>query len=74
MAEDAPGFPKGFSAMGPFKAAEEQRRDSGFSALYCGQAAGLAYSTTAAELTSRLAADALRHLEWMAGTIELSAH
>lgn len=59
----APAFPGAGSALGPLKKAAEARGADDFSSLWCGQGAPLCAATTAAELTRRLAADALRRLE-----------
>jgi nitronate monooxygenase len=66
LADDAPAFPKGFSAMAPLRAKAEQQGSRDFSAHYCGQSASLGYSTSASQLTLDLAADALRRLNWIA--------
>jgi len=60
MADDAPAFPRGFSAMGPLQAKAEKNGSRDFSAHYCGQSSRLGYLTSAGQLTHNLAADALR--------------
>lgn len=66
LADDAPAFPKGFSAMAPLRAKAEQQGSRDFSAQYCGQSAGLGHATSASQLTLDLAAEALRRLNCLA--------
>ncbi|UOA27867.1 nitronate monooxygenase [Pseudosulfitobacter sp. DSM 107133] len=61
VAQDAPAFPRGFSAAGPLKSAAEGHGNRDFSAHYCGQAAALAHRTTAFSLTRELASRALQN-------------
>jgi nitronate monooxygenase len=61
MSQEAPGFPKGFPATGPLRAAAEGLGKRDFSAHYCGQAAALGRRTTAFSLTRELASDALKY-------------
>jgi len=58
----APSFPKGFAAMSPLRAKAEQAGSADFSAHYCGQAAALSGPGTSAQVTKRLAKDALQCL------------
>jgi nitronate monooxygenase len=66
-----PSFPKGFTAMAPLRAMAEQAGSSDFSAQYCGQAVALSRPGTSADLTSRLATDALERLGTLAGKRQL---
>ncbi len=59
----APAFPTAGGALAPLKAAAEANRSSDFSALWSGQAAGLGQEMTTAELTRKLAEDALESFE-----------
>ena len=58
IAADAATFPRGFAALAPIRHAAEARGSADFSALYCGQAAGLAKPATAGQLTLDLATTA----------------
>jgi nitronate monooxygenase len=58
MANNAPAFPKGFTAMKPLRVMAEKAGRRDFSAHYCGQSAPLAKSTTAAGLVRNLAEEA----------------
>lgn len=60
ISQDAPAFPKGFSATAPLRAAAERIGNRDFSAHYCGQAAALGRETTAYSLTHDLAHGALQ--------------
>jgi nitronate monooxygenase len=63
ISEDAPAFPLAGGALLPLKAAAEARGLSDFTSLWSGQAAALAQALPAAELTQKLARDALRRLQ-----------
>ena len=67
MADDAPTFPKGFSALGPLRAKAETSSLRDFSAHYCGQAAALGRRSSAADLTKHLAEDAIQRLRSLSG-------
>jgi nitronate monooxygenase len=56
---EAPPFPLASAALAPIRAAAEARGEYGFGAMWAGQAAALGRSLPAAELTRKLAADAL---------------
>jgi nitronate monooxygenase len=58
LTSEAPQFPLAANAMAPLKAAAEARGDSGFSALWSGQAARLGREMSAAVLTRVLMAEA----------------
>ena len=51
----APAFPMASAALAPLRAAAEQRGDSGFTSLWCGQNLGARLEVGAAELTAYLA-------------------
>jgi len=59
MSDAAPAFPTAGGALAPLKATAEANESSDFSSLWSGQAAGLAREMTTAELTEKLAEDAL---------------
>lgn len=67
MSEAAPEFPLAANAVVPIRAAAEARGSSDFSPLWSGQAAALGRELSAAELTSRMAADALGRLSALSG-------
>lgn len=56
---EAPPFPLASAALAPIRAAAEARGEYGFGAMWAGQAAALGRLLPAAELTRKLAADAL---------------
>jgi nitronate monooxygenase len=56
---EAPPYPLASGALDPLRAAAEKRGEFGFGPMWAGQAAPLGRSLPAAELTRRLAADAL---------------
>lgn len=60
ISQNAPAFPKGFSASVPLCGAAERIGNRDFSAHYCGQAAALGRETTAYSLTHDLAHGALQ--------------
>jgi nitronate monooxygenase len=55
----APPYPLASAALAPIRIAAEQRGEFGFGPMWAGQAAPLGTSLAAAELTRKLAADAL---------------
>jgi nitronate monooxygenase len=63
ISEEAPAFPLAGGALLPLKAAAEARGLSDFTSLWSGQAAALARALPAAELTQKLAHDALGRLQ-----------
>jgi nitronate monooxygenase len=56
---EAPPYPLASAALAPIRSAAEQEGEYGFGPLWAGQAAGLGEKLPAAELTRRLAHDAL---------------
>jgi nitronate monooxygenase len=66
MSELAPAFPTAGGALAPLKARAEAAGRADFSSLWSGQAAALARETTSADLTRKLAHDALQRLAAMA--------
>nr|NUR37680.1 nitronate monooxygenase [Sphingomonas sp.] len=60
---EAPPFPLASAALAPIRAAAEQQGEYGFSPLWAGQAAALGEPLPAADLTRKLAADALALLD-----------
>jgi nitronate monooxygenase len=56
---EAPPYPLASAALAPIRAAAEIQGDYGFAPMWAGQSAPLGQSLPAAELTRRLAADAL---------------
>ncbi|MBA4341351.1 MAG: 2-nitropropane dioxygenase [Methylibium sp.] len=58
----APAFPQASAALAPLRAAAEARGSADFTPLWAGQAASLARAQPAAEITRRIAAEALRCL------------
>ncbi|MFL6730303.1 MAG: NAD(P)H-dependent flavin oxidoreductase [Sphingomicrobium sp.] len=56
---EAPPYPLASAALAPIRAAAEQRGDYGFGPMWAGQSAPLGQALPAAELTRRLAAEAL---------------
>jgi nitronate monooxygenase len=58
----APGFPRATGAVLPLRGVAETGGDTGFTALWSGQAARLAVERSAGELTGMLAAGALQRL------------
>jgi nitronate monooxygenase len=57
--EEAPPYPLASAALAPIRAAAEKQGEYGFGPMWAGQAAPLGRSLPAAELTRKLAADAL---------------
>jgi nitronate monooxygenase len=66
MSAEVPQFPLAANAVAPLRAAAEARSQSEFSPLWSGQAAALGRDMSAAELTRRLAMEALERLNGMA--------
>jgi nitronate monooxygenase len=66
MSADAPAFPTAIAGLAPLKAAAEAKGSADFSSLWSGQAAALSVEMPAAELTRKLAEDALAHLKRLA--------
>jgi nitronate monooxygenase len=60
---EAPPYPLASAALAPIRAAAEKRGEYGFGPMWAGQAAPLGKALPAAELTRKLAADALAILE-----------
>ena len=60
---EAPPYPLASAALAPIRAAAERQGDYGFGPMWAGQAAPLGQALPAAELTRKLAADALAILE-----------
>ena len=56
---EAPPYPFASAALAPIRAAAEKQGEYGFGPMWAGQAAPLGQSLPAAELTRKLAADAL---------------
>jgi nitronate monooxygenase len=61
--EEAPPYPLASAALAPVRAAAEKHGEYGFGPMWAGQAAPLGQSLPAADLTRKLAADALAILE-----------
>ncbi|MFL6736645.1 MAG: NAD(P)H-dependent flavin oxidoreductase [Sphingomonas sp.] len=61
--EEAPPYPLASGALAPIRAAAEKKNDYGFSPMWAGQAAPTGEALPAAELTRKLAADALAIIE-----------
>ena len=57
--EEAPAYPLASAALGPIRTAAEKRGEYGFGPMWAGQAAPLGQALPAADLTRKLAADAL---------------
>ena len=62
MSDSVPDFPLAAAALGPLRSKAEAAGSSHFTPLWSGQAAHLARELPAAELTKRLAAEALETL------------
>jgi nitronate monooxygenase len=60
---EAPPYPLASAALAPIRAAAEKRGEHGFGPMWAGQAAPLGEALPAAELTRKLAADALAILD-----------
>ena len=60
---EAPPYPLASAALAPIRAAAERQGEYGFGPMWAGQAAPLGQALPAAELTRKLAADALAILE-----------
>ena len=56
---EAPPYPLASAALAPIRAAAEKQGEYGFGPMWAGQAAPLGQPLPAAELTRKLAADAL---------------
>ena len=56
---EAPPYPMAGAALGPIRNAAEKTGEYGFGPMWAGQAAALGEARPAAELTRKLAADAL---------------
>jgi nitronate monooxygenase len=61
--DEAPPYPLASTALAPIRAAAEKRGEYGFGPMWAGQAAPLGQALPAAELTRKLAADALAILQ-----------
>ena len=61
--DEAPPYPLASAALAPIRAAAEERGEYGFGPLWAGQAAPLGQAFPAADLTRKLAADALAILQ-----------
>jgi len=61
--DEAPPYPFASAALAPIRAAAEKQGEYGFGPMWAGQAAPLGQPLPAAELTRKLAADALAILE-----------
>jgi nitronate monooxygenase len=66
LSSDAPAFPHSATALAPLRAAAEKAGSGDFTPMWSGQAVALAEALPAAELTRKLAADALQRLKQMA--------
>ena len=66
LSADAPAFPHAATALAPLRAAAEKNGSGEFTPMWSGQAASLARELPAAELTRKLADDALRRIRQMA--------
>jgi nitronate monooxygenase len=67
LSEDAPGFPLAAGAVMPLRAKAEAAGSGDFSPMLAGQAAALGRALAAAELTRRLADEALARMRALAG-------
>ena len=63
ISEVAPAFPLAAGALAPLRAKAETAGSGDFSPLWAGQAAGLGRAMPAAELTRKLAEEALATME-----------
>jgi nitronate monooxygenase len=66
LSDHAPAFPHAATALAPLRAAAEKNGSGEFTPMWSGQAASLAETLPAAELTRKLADDALRRIKQMA--------
>jgi nitronate monooxygenase len=66
LSSEAPAFPHSATALAPLRAAAEKTGSGDFTPMWSGQAVSLAQALPAAELTRKLAADALKRLKQMA--------
>lgn len=66
VSPDAPAFPHAATALAPLKAAAEKQGKVDFTNLWAGQALRLGTDVPAADLTRKLAADALARMTWLA--------
>jgi nitronate monooxygenase len=71
MSDQTPAFPGAGAALAPLKAAAEAKGEVDFTSLWSGQAATLAEAMPAAELTQRLAAEALHLLGNLNAAVEV---
>jgi nitronate monooxygenase len=60
---EAPPYPRASAALAPIRVAAEKQGEYGFGPMWAGQAAPLGETIPAAELTRKLAADALAILQ-----------
>lgn len=67
VSDDAPAFPHAATALAPLKAAAEKQGKADFTNLWAGQAIRLGTELPAAELTRKLAADALGRMRGLFG-------
>jgi len=63
LRKEAPPYPLASAALAPIRSAAEARSEYGFGPMWAGQAAPLGQALPAAELTRKLAADALAIFE-----------
>ena len=63
LRSEAPPYPLASAALVPIRAAAEKQGDYGFGPMWAGQAAPVGEPFPAADLTRKLAADALAILE-----------
>jgi nitronate monooxygenase len=63
---EVPPYPLASAALAPIRAAAEKHGEYGFGPMWAGQAAPLGMPLPAADLTRKLAADALAILAWEA--------
>jgi nitronate monooxygenase len=66
LSGDAPAFPHAATALAPLRAAAEKNGSGEFTPMWSGQAASLAETLPAAELTRKLAEEARQRLKQMA--------
>jgi nitronate monooxygenase len=64
ISDSVPDFPLAAAALGPLRSISEATGSGAFTPLWSGQAARLARELPAAELTNRLATEALEKLKW----------
>jgi nitronate monooxygenase len=68
VSPDAPAFPLAAGALAPIRAAAEAKGSSDFTSLWSGQSAALGREMPAAELTRKLAREALDRMKALSGT------